>query len=829
MSTKERLIELARSGEYILFLGAGFSKESGSPLWHESLELIAEKLRPFDPLYPDLIKYETQKERYLVAAEQLYLAPVDQSIRNRIIQDVFGYEGAITARQKRLLKSPRQGIVTTNFDRNVERASREAAADLVFFTESDGDICQARVCDRPFAVRLHGRVESPEGLVFSQSQYDVARARPEYQEFFREIFVGRNVIFFGFSFADPLITKRIIEMSSAVHSIFRRQAFALFPAAPTAALEEILRQAGVTPVIYSPDNGHDEAWALLVSARTSSEAASPDRYRADWIRAELAAVYARSRARGFAADRIQVMAGLLTSLLSTIGVGAELTATDFEAKSRQFLALPDSVARSDLSEAIKRLERDGLIKLQEATIKIVSVGDLSALGRDLGSLVDGLVARAEVRYGIKIELRDRTVLSELLTAILVVNGLHIAHSFIRRRPLNELDLRESVESAARLVALPARLRTAGVMNAIVHFITHPDAGEERLLGELAHLAFVTSLTVVDPVLSSSVAAAVAPSVYIDASVLLPWVSRGHPLEQPYGRIIAALGKGTRLVIPEYINELVSHKRLAMDAVQEAGLDDPERFARYIMLFEARGVNTFLGGYAGTKASGFAGSFEEYLRAYVPFETEAEAATFLVAKGLAVAEGHRGRAIEGGPLFGELRAAFLDRRKDRSELVMGHDAKQLELLLGHRPRSECPYFVTADKTLINVVPYTRAREVLNRILLPQQAAYLADLVNEDAGTMTGFTKALWSTPRDLPGRIRDYYTDRVLGQYEYALLEDMPKIVEAVVDDIESASGSVLVNWKDSEPDRVKLFNNLDRFETKFYERLLEAKRRAGIA
>jgi hypothetical protein len=827
---KEQLRNLVESSDYVLVLGAGFSKESGLPLWAESLIEIANKLAPLDELYSQLIKHETARERYLIAAQQFYISPIDSTTRHRILQEVFGYEGPITARQKHLLRTPCLGIVTTNFDRNVERAAREANVDLVHFTESDGDLCQARVCERPFSVRLHGRIESPEGLVFAQSHYDIARDRAEYQSLFREIFVSRNVVFFGFSFADPLIKNHVKEMSKAVHAVFARKAFALFSSQPSADVATLLREACITPVIYDDANRHDEAWRLLSFTPRDGEVPTIEKFHTQRVKSELAAVYARSRSKGHATDRIQVMSGMLVPLLATLGVGSECDIGEFEDRARKLLALPNSVPRSDLSEATLRLEHDGLIRLNGSILVVLSLGDQAALGKDLDALVSGFIARAEIRYGFKIEQRDAATVAELLTAILAVNGLHIAHSVIRRRPLNQLDLSDAIERAGALVRLPDRLRVPAFMQALLQFMTHADREEERLLGELASLTFVTSLLVVDPVLSATIKSGSLPEVYLDASVVLPWLATGHPLGQAYGQMIAGFGAGRAMVIPDYINEVVSHRRLAIEAVAEGGLDDHERFERYVMMFEASGVNAYLGGYAGMRGRGFKGTFADYLKAHAPFETEPEAAAFLGRRGITVVEAAGFSQVEGGSVMGELRAAFRERSRGRTELVISHDAQQLDVLLARRPRRECPYFVTADKTLLGIIPETRARGVLNRMLLPQQAAYLADLMSGTTTTMTGFTRALWSAPRDLAGRVRDYYIDRVLREYEYVLLEDLSKVVEIVMAEIEKDSTMTkeMDDWADTERHRLKMFKLMDRFEPKFYETMLDAKKKAGL-
>jgi hypothetical protein len=108
-----------------------------------------------------------------------------------------------------------QGIVTTNFDRSLEMAAAEAHASLVHFGESDPDLAAARAVSKPFFVRLHGRAEVPETLVFAERHYRALPERAQYVEFFRELFLNRNLVFFGFSFADPIISRLISEMTQS--------------------------------------------------------------------------------------------------------------------------------------------------------------------------------------------------------------------------------------------------------------------------------------------------------------------------------------------------------------------------------------------------------------------------------------------------------------------------------------------------------------------------------------------------------------------------------------------------------------------------------------
>ena len=101
-----------------------------------------------------------------------------------------------TSRKLRLLTLTRcQGIVTTNFDRSLQIAAGEAVVSLVHFGESDQDLAAARVEAHKFLVRLHGRIEVPESLVFADRHYRTLPERESYVEFFRQLFVNRNLVF----------------------------------------------------------------------------------------------------------------------------------------------------------------------------------------------------------------------------------------------------------------------------------------------------------------------------------------------------------------------------------------------------------------------------------------------------------------------------------------------------------------------------------------------------------------------------------------------------------------------------------------------------------
>ena len=161
------LYNLLQNGDFILFLGAGTSVEAGLPDWKNSLLELSRNLAPLHAPYASLIADETANDRFLNAAELFYMAPVTPSQRSDLLRTVFAKDLSITRRLKLLSQTRCQGIVTTNFDRSLQQAATEAHSQLVHFGESDTDLAAARVESNRFLLRLHGRIEVPESLIFA--------------------------------------------------------------------------------------------------------------------------------------------------------------------------------------------------------------------------------------------------------------------------------------------------------------------------------------------------------------------------------------------------------------------------------------------------------------------------------------------------------------------------------------------------------------------------------------------------------------------------------------------------------------------------------------
>ena len=718
------LLRLLDTGEFVLFLGAGVSTEAGLPGWRDSLLQIAAHLKSLASSYAHLMAEEAKANRFLESAELLYLARITSQDRDHVLRLAFDKQPTITRRLRLLTLTRCQGIVTTNFDRSLDLAANEAHAPLVRFGESDQDLAAARVENRKFLVRLHGRIEVPESLVFAQRHYRMVLDRDPYIAFFRDLFLNRNLVFFGFSFADPVIIELIGRLTRAVRSVFRRDAYALL-ANPPDSLIELLRASSIVTVPYDPAAGHDVAWRLFAAHREGEPPLGTDTYGAERVRSHLAAAYARAKGRQFRADQGRMLSALMMPVLSEHGTETVVDIDDFLEEVENRLALPRHFERLHLIESLKLLEQDGVVTFRGTNLVVADIPEPRELAKDADRLVKGLVARAKIRFDMADFESQRPFLDQLIVFVMALDGLHLAHTLIRRHPLDSERLESVIDEAVRRVQIPERfvpLATATLIDLIVS----PDAEEEQILGNIAAVVFGTALLLADPLQADRVSNPFHTGAYVDASVLLPWLAEGHPLRLAYDSVLRSFEPGTVRVLSGYLNEIVSHRRLAREHCERAGFDDENKFKRYVNLFELHNVNVFLGGYAGTLERGSKESLEEYLERVAPFSSEMDVRRCLEDKGLLIED----YALQDYGLAGELKAALRERGKIREDVVVAHDAAQMEVLRNARDPENRGYFITADRALVSAVSpsLTTARPSRFRISSLRRQKYSSGTTN-----------------------------------------------------------------------------------------------------
>lgn len=228
----EHLIEAAKTGSLVPFIGAGVSRQAKTttsntlPTWtefiKELLTLALDDLQCIQPEEAEQINKLVERGKYLMAGQALKSA-IPQDALDVYIERRFSSTGAKPGRVHRALFKLRTPLIlTSNYDLLLEDAYAEEfrhTAKMVTHNEPQ-QVRQVlksyyQVYDRPLIFKIHGTAGTPKEVVFAEKDYrNLLHKRPGYLAVLSAVFVTKVVLMLGFSFSDPelmMITESLRE------------------------------------------------------------------------------------------------------------------------------------------------------------------------------------------------------------------------------------------------------------------------------------------------------------------------------------------------------------------------------------------------------------------------------------------------------------------------------------------------------------------------------------------------------------------------------------------------------------------------------------------
>jgi hypothetical protein len=259
------LIEDLAIKRVVLFIGSGVSASGvtrcGSRIrqWHSFLDYASSQLG--DEERHQLVKSYLKEKNYLFAAEV-----IKNSLSNtdwaQLIQDEFGQIADPSDLHRAIVSLDQRIIVTTNFDKLLENAWADPLVRVTHFpqviTRLDTSAFKILRESGSYLVKLHGTVDDPESIVFTQSDYTKhAYINWAYSSFIETLLTTYTVLFIGFSMNDPALS-RLVEMHAQRYPLCRPHY--IFTAAPMHdTVKEINRSLRRLYVMeYSSENHHSE-------------------------------------------------------------------------------------------------------------------------------------------------------------------------------------------------------------------------------------------------------------------------------------------------------------------------------------------------------------------------------------------------------------------------------------------------------------------------------------------------------------------------------------------------------------------------------------------
>jgi tetratricopeptide (TPR) repeat protein len=278
---KERLTGL-QPIPLVPFVGAGLSMQMGFPSWRGFLAELAAECGKSEEVAALLAEGKYEKVAETVEEG---LGP---EIFHQRVRHTFGerkskeckLQGAVLA----LPDLAGGAVVTTNFDRILERVFAEAGAPFehVAWGSQVDSIRRAVAENKPFLLKIHGDAEERSGRVLTEREYDkhYASGHPDgLRAQLGRVFQGRTLLFLGCSLGKDRTMDVLLEV---IKQASGPEHFAILekPAADDEffAKQQLLGTRGILPIWY-PTGRHDLIEPLLrwiATLRPSPRAAGPE-------------------------------------------------------------------------------------------------------------------------------------------------------------------------------------------------------------------------------------------------------------------------------------------------------------------------------------------------------------------------------------------------------------------------------------------------------------------------------------------------------------------------------------------------------------------------
>ena len=205
--------EAKEDNRLVVFVGAGVSKNSDIPTWHELIREIAKKIHysrcDYCKRRNEKCTAEECKERYTYTQEELLRIPEyyyqsDTSENHheyyKLISDALSGSSGSNLIDDEVFNLLPHHIITTNYDCLLER-SNNVNAQLYTVVGQDSDLL-SRTSER-YIIKMHGSLEKPESIVLKESDYiNYEQNYPLISTLIRSLLINHTFIFLGYSLND---------------------------------------------------------------------------------------------------------------------------------------------------------------------------------------------------------------------------------------------------------------------------------------------------------------------------------------------------------------------------------------------------------------------------------------------------------------------------------------------------------------------------------------------------------------------------------------------------------------------------------------------------
>jgi len=258
------LVHYLRDKRCALFCGSGLSAWAKLPTWSQLLidtvrELAQET--PDDPNQEELRRLN-EAGKLLDIADHCKVA-LGQRYNEILSEQLRGATGEIPEPHKIIVKLPFSAVVTTNYDKLLERAYAEVGNLPKTPTHRDIDILGPLLFDGSFFIlKAHGDIDRPDSMILTTSDYqELIHTNAAFNSFFSALLLTKCVLFIGYSLSDPDF-RLLLDRQLTVFSGNIPNRYALMTGVGNVEREVLWRTARIRVIPYE-EGKHEQVLEFL--------------------------------------------------------------------------------------------------------------------------------------------------------------------------------------------------------------------------------------------------------------------------------------------------------------------------------------------------------------------------------------------------------------------------------------------------------------------------------------------------------------------------------------------------------------------------------------
>jgi hypothetical protein len=612
---------------------------------------------------------------------------------------------------------------------------------------------------------------------------------------------------------------------------------ALVPKGAPAEFLSELELHSIRRVEYQIDENHGSLWdgiqAFSARVALSAQVSRDVREQPFSIAKKyLATAFARARMGKQREPLAQAIAeGVVSGVIHLAGQDG-IEETSLISQLRDDLSLGEDAARTLVAQSVTSLARSGLCRVEtsDSGVKYIPAKVVvNSYELAISRLSEGVINRYVLLERGSDSSRARSFLGGLFAQLLLTRGWELGAAFAARKMPKDVSVSGVADELGSHGLKPSEI--SGLVRAVENVLTRPDDEEADLLAELGRTAFGLELLLEAPHDQVFLRRTLPERIYFDANVVMPAITPGHPHYELFNETIRSLRTAAGTAILEvslrvydgFLNEIVSHKQLAREAMSAAGGEGRLWEARAVGLYGSGNVNVFVGAYFNYLQTHQDISFDEFLHVAAPYSSEADLRIYLERLGFQVVRDHQAQKKGSAEILHALEKFYAGRLETnrKSGVVIRHDASQLAIINAEIQAGTRTMFVSADRGIRFALEYEGFSNISNSMMTHLGLTQLVELLVGSLPASRGLASLLWMSPvSDDTSRIRSYLIAAALKEHDAALTMGMTEIVNEISEDagMELARKQLKLDSHD-RGEREEANRTLERYEAKFFQKI----------